>query len=250
MSDSVRILPNGGYDHVGINYVSSYTAAQKIIIRTAATSGTNYAAFNPTTLAIETDKVNEFTSAAGVTVDSVLLKDGGATLTAGLIGTTATLSGALSATTGTFSGAVSAASVAGSNIFINSTGSFMDLRIGGTNVLTLVASAVTPGIDNSIALGSGSYRFASVTAQKFEAGGATTFINTAAGNNIDFTVNNSMVWRITAAGLLTPAVRPDYTLGTWSLARTLPNTSSATTQQVADTLASLIADLVALGFLQ
>jgi hypothetical protein len=244
MSQTVRIIPTGGYDHVGINYLSSYTAAQRIIVRTAASGGTDYAAFNPSTLAIETDKVNEFTAAAGVTIDSVLLKDGGATLTAGLTATT------IGGTVITASTSVSTPFVAGNNIYVNSTGSTLDLRIGGTNVLSLVAAAVTPGSDNSLALGSGSYRWQTVVTSKVESGGTTLAINAPTANSIDFTVNNVMVWRITSGGLLTPATRPDYTLNTWSLARTLPNTGSATTTQIADTLATLIADLVALGLLQ
>lgn len=42
---------------------------------------------------VGTDSVVERTAGAGVTIDSVLLKDGGATLTAALVGTSATLSG-------------------------------------------------------------------------------------------------------------------------------------------------------------
>ncbi len=244
MSSTSRIIPNGGYDHIAVNFMSHYTAGQTLYIRTAATSGTNYLGFNPVTAAIETDKVNEITAAAGVTIDSVLLKDGGATLTAGLTATT------IGGTVITASTSVSTPFVAGNNIYVNSTGSTLDLRIGGTNVLSLVAAAVTPGVDNTIDLGSGSYRFRKLVAQKVEAGGATLAINVASGNAIDFTINDVMVWRITSGGLLTPATRPDYTLGTWSLARTLPNTGSATTTQIADTLASLIADLVALGLLQ
>jgi len=244
MSSTSRIIPNGGYDHIAVNFVSHYTAGQTLYIRTAATSGTNYLGFNPVTAAIETDKVNEITAAAGVTVDGVLLKDGGATLTAGLTATT------IGGTVITASTSVSTPFVAGNNIYVNSTGSTLDLRIGGTNKLSLAASSVTPGSDNNLSLGSGSYRWQTVVTSKVESGGTTLAINAPTANSIDFTINNVMVWRITSGGLLTPASRPDYTLGTWSLARTLPNTSSATSTQIADTLASLIADLVTLGLLQ
>ena len=57
---------------------------------------------------ISTDSVTERSSGSGVTIDSVLLKDGGATLTSTLTGTAVTLSGALSATIGTFSDVIAA----------------------------------------------------------------------------------------------------------------------------------------------
>lgn len=53
---------------------------------------------------VRTDTISEKTSANGVDIDGVNLKDGGATLTAGLTGTTATLSGAASAASLTTSG--------------------------------------------------------------------------------------------------------------------------------------------------
>lgn len=44
--------------------------------------------------------------------------------------------------------------------------------------------------------------------------------------------------------------RQNYTLNTYSLDRTMTNTSSITTQELADIVASLIVDLVEIGLIE
>lgn len=72
-----QITPIGGYNNIGCNWLTPMTAAQNIIVADDS-SGTNAVCeFDVTGLAIKVDTINELTAAAGVTLDGVLLKDGG-----------------------------------------------------------------------------------------------------------------------------------------------------------------------------
>lgn len=75
MSATQRTIPNGGYDHIGVNWISSYTPGQNLVIRTAAAGGEDYAAFNPTDKSLQVDKLDELTPDAGISAQGLLIKD-------------------------------------------------------------------------------------------------------------------------------------------------------------------------------
>ena len=80
MAASNQIVPKSGINHVGFDYMSPQTAAQKTIIQDASVAGTEWMAFDHPNQALEVDTIEEFTSASGVTIDSALIKDGGVRL--------------------------------------------------------------------------------------------------------------------------------------------------------------------------
>lgn len=71
-----QALLQGGFNNFGINWLTPATAAQNIIIADDK-NGTNVVAeFDVTNLQVKTDTIVESTAAAGVTIETVLLKDG------------------------------------------------------------------------------------------------------------------------------------------------------------------------------
>lgn len=77
---SVQTRAAGGYNNYGVDYLSPKTAAQTIQITASADGSDPYIGFDGANEKLLIDVVGEFTAAAGVTIDSVLLKDGGARL--------------------------------------------------------------------------------------------------------------------------------------------------------------------------
>ena len=97
---------------------------------------------------IKADRIDEITSNAGVTIDSVLLKDGGATLTAALTGTTAALSGAVTVGSLASAGAVTGTSFTGNHIggtIAGTTGAFSGALTAPSATIsgTLSAGSIT-----------------------------------------------------------------------------------------------------------
>lgn len=70
-----------GRNFVAIDYLGPLDATDIAIVSDAdydgGGTGTHYATLDGVNFALKIDKINEFTAAAGVTIDSVLVKDGG-----------------------------------------------------------------------------------------------------------------------------------------------------------------------------
>lgn len=80
MSASNQLRPSGAFNNIGVDYVTPKTVGG-VITFAAVKDGTNpYAAFDGANLQAKFDKIAEFTAGTGVTLDSVLLKDGGVRL--------------------------------------------------------------------------------------------------------------------------------------------------------------------------
>ena len=79
MALSSQARPSGSYNHIGTDYISPKTVGSVITVRTAKSGGTEYFAFDGPNLAAKINIISEYTAAAGVTIDSVLLKDGSGT---------------------------------------------------------------------------------------------------------------------------------------------------------------------------
>jgi len=71
------IAPKGGRNHIQALYLSPITDDATIAFLTKGTSGTEWGGLDNTNKQILTDKIAEYTAAAGVTIDSLLIKDGG-----------------------------------------------------------------------------------------------------------------------------------------------------------------------------
>lgn len=84
MAATNPIKPKSGRNHIQFDYISPITDNARQIGITKGTSGTEWYAFNNSATAgsraLEIDRINEFTAAAGITIDSVLVKDGGVRL--------------------------------------------------------------------------------------------------------------------------------------------------------------------------
>lgn len=82
MAASTPIAPKSGRNHVQFDYLSPITNEAEIVIQTKGVSGVEIGAIDcdPATPGLKFDRISEWTAAAGVTIDSVLLKDGGARL--------------------------------------------------------------------------------------------------------------------------------------------------------------------------
>lgn len=74
------IVPKGGRNHIQTLYISPITDNAPIAFLTKGTSGTEFGTIDNTIGAFNLDKINEYTAAAGVTIDSLRIKDGGARL--------------------------------------------------------------------------------------------------------------------------------------------------------------------------
>jgi len=72
---SNQIVPSGGKNHVGYEYLSPQGAATVVRILDQSVGGTEWARIDCGNQVFKVDTVGEFTSAAGVTIDGVLLKD-------------------------------------------------------------------------------------------------------------------------------------------------------------------------------
>jgi len=120
---------------------------------TAATGNTTIAGTLGVTGAItatgnlNVDTISEITAAGGVTIDGVLLKDGGATLTSALTGTTATFNSSVTATNYSFSAAPSysatALGVYNSGTWLNTPASTTGfLGVNGSGMVSWYTSGV------------------------------------------------------------------------------------------------------------
>jgi len=72
-----QITPVGGYNNLGCNWITPITASQNIVVGDDDSATNTVCEFDVTGLAIKVDTISELTAAAGVTIDGVLLKDGG-----------------------------------------------------------------------------------------------------------------------------------------------------------------------------
>lgn len=80
MPPTAQILPSGSYNNVGTSYLSPLTVNGNIDFCREPAASTVLFRLNGTSQSLDVDTINELTAAAGVTLDSVLLKDGGVRL--------------------------------------------------------------------------------------------------------------------------------------------------------------------------
>ena len=83
MAATVSIEPVS-YNQIAIDYLCPKTATSDIYVRTAE-AGTDYARFDYSDQAFCADEILEYTAASGVTIDGVLVKDGGITVSGDVI---------------------------------------------------------------------------------------------------------------------------------------------------------------------
>lgn len=75
MPRSTGVAPKGGYNFVLADYKGPQTAGASVITSDDPLGGTNWMAENHTSHALEIDNIDEFTAAAGVNIDGLLIKD-------------------------------------------------------------------------------------------------------------------------------------------------------------------------------
>jgi hypothetical protein len=71
---SSQIVPDGGYNNVGLDYITPETAAQAIQVAATKTGADPYVAFDGANAQVKVDKIVPFTASAGVLVDGVKVK--------------------------------------------------------------------------------------------------------------------------------------------------------------------------------
>ena len=72
-----QIIPSGGFNNIGAQWITPISSGQNIIVADDNVGTNKVCEFDVTNRAILVDLINEVTATAGVTIDSVLIKDGG-----------------------------------------------------------------------------------------------------------------------------------------------------------------------------
>lgn len=187
MAASNPIAPTGGYNHCQFDYWSPKTDDTELSFLTAGVSGTAFASIDPVNEAIKADLINEFTAATGVTIDGVLLKDGGLTLASHIVfditpfSIKADTSDAADNSALTLTGAGSATYTRGAYIAL-----FGNEHATDPGQLVLLAGDIA---------------------------GGTITIETTATEPIKFYTDNTRRWDITSEGNIVPYVDGTYDIG-------------------------------------
>ena len=230
-----QIVPSGSYNNTGTDYISPKTPGGNIAVAASVDGSNVYAEFDSTNHAIKIDKINEETAAAGITVDSVLLKDGGVRLanavylTARNAANSADVNilrlnasnvmelnfnvplanggtgGTDASTARSNLGLTSLATQAPSSVTITggTISGITDLAVadGGTGASTAATAASNLGLGTA-----DTPTFAGARGQSFmsQNGGGTLRLGTLGNNAVQFTVNNTDVLTLNTAATLAP----------------------------------------------
>lgn len=285
MAASNQIVPYGSINHIGVEYMSPYGAATTLTFQNAAVAGTEFAEIDFQNLKLTIDTIDEFTATAGVTIEGVLLKD--SEVTVGVIneasaGVGVTIDGLLIKD--------SNIRIANNSfISARNNANNADVTMIGLNTSDQIAfdttidagsltwddaadarssmSAAKSGVNSDITDLSVVTDVGNASGDlQIDAGGSGT-MNFAFGGTVEWAMNTSEISSPNGAKdvgtntyplqsvyfnekLVKKSGRANYTLGTYSLSRTVTNTGSITLQQLADNFASLIVDLVDLGVIE
>lgn len=231
------IRPSGGRNHIQTDYISPRSVEAPLVeikILTAP-GGTQYFGLDAQNLAVKVNTINELTAAAGVTIDSVLLKDGTARLTNNtyLQARNAANNANVDIVKINASDAVEVASASGWRTALGlgtiATQAASGVAITGGSITGITDLAVADGgTGASTASGARTNLSAAESGSNSDITNLTNLtsatndgainLGTTTATDIQFTTNNVSRWNITSGGILTPLVNVTYDIGTTSLA--------------------------------
>lgn len=189
------IAPKGGRNHIQTLYLSPITDNAPIAFLTKGTSGTEFGSIDNTLGAFNLDKINEYTSGAGVTVDSLRIKDGGARLLNNV---------SLSARNATDNADLDLIFLSNANkLVIGSSNTDINFKVGGSvywNITSL--GNVEPETDASNNIGSATKRVGNIYTRNIRRAGAALQLITDDANAIEFLPNSVSHLRIESGGNL------------------------------------------------
>lgn len=150
MAPTNFIAPRGGYNFGGLDYIGPITNLAEVVgYDRNDGSKTAWWSIHNTGRYFKLDTINEYTSAAGVTIDSVLIKDGGLRIT-----NATWISARNAANSGNL---LLVAADASDNTVINAaTGKAIAFQVNGSSQWVLDATGLAPSATGIEALGSSS----------------------------------------------------------------------------------------------
>ena len=189
------IVPKGGRNHIQTLYISPITDNAPIGFLTKGTSGTEFGAIDNTAGAFNLDKINEYTSAAGVTVESFKIKDGGARLLNNV---------SLSARNAADSADLDLLFLSAANkLVIGSSNTDINFKVGGSvywNITSL--GNVEPETDVANSIGSASKRVGNIYTRNIRRAGGNLELITDDAQPIVMYTNSTAHLRLESGGNL------------------------------------------------
>lgn len=193
MAASTPIAPKSGRNHVQFEYLSPITNDGRIAFLTKGVSGVEWAAIDNTAKQLEIDKIAEYTAAAGVTIDSLRVKDGGARLLNNV---------SLSARNAADSADLDLVYLDASNrLVLGSSNAQVNIKVGGSTYWNVTALGnYEPETDAANSIGGATKRVGNIYTRNIRRAGAALELITDDANAIAFLPNSTTQVRFESGG--------------------------------------------------